>query len=94
MPPSATPYAYQQGQVAAQKTNGKAVASLVLGLVGLVIFPIVFSVLAIIFGAIARKELKENPTLSGRGMANWGFWLGIVGLFFGVLIMAYVISQR
>ena len=91
-PANVQPYGYPQGQVVAQKTNGKAVASLVLGIAGWLVAPFILSVLGIIFGAMARKEIAQNPTLGGRGMANWGFWLSITGLAAWVVLIAVLIA--
>ncbi len=62
------------------KTSGKAIAALVLGLCTylLTLGGIVTAILAIVFGAIARKEIRTHPaTLKGLGMATAGMWLGI-----------------
>jgi Domain of unknown function (DUF4190) len=58
-----------------QATNGMAVASLVLGIVG--VFLPVCGVLALIFGGIGIS--KANQGASGKGMAIAGLVLGIVG---------------
>lgn len=80
-PPGSEALAYPPGSGAATTRNsGKAVASLVCGIVGIIIFPFVLSVLAIIFGAIARGETGRDPTLGGRGMATAGLILGIIGV--------------
>lgn len=68
-------------------TPGTAVASLVLGIVGLLVVPIVCSILAIIFGVIALGEIKKNPRRGGRTMALWGLWLGIVATALWVLLL-------
>ena len=62
-----------------------AIASFVLGL--LWIWGI-GALLAIIFGEIARSQLKENPTQSGNGLALTGRIFGAVGV---VLPLAYLI---
>jgi hypothetical protein len=85
------PYGYGQ-QPMVQKTSGKAVASLVLGIAGWLVAPFILSVLGIIFGAMARKETAQNPALGGRGMANWGFWLSITGLAAWVILIAILIA--
>lgn len=65
------------------KTSGMAIASLVLGLIGLGIG----SVLAIIFGFMAKKNIRESGgTQTGGGMATAGIVLGILGVV-GVLIL-------
>lgn len=73
------------------KTNGMAIASLVLGLVWLYW---VGSVLAIIFGLIAKKSIDESGGLeTGRGMAIAGIVLGIVGLAFLLLIIIVALAS-
>ena len=61
--------------VAPTVRNGQAVASLVLGIVGLVVCPVVPSVLAIILGNQARAR-----TGSDDGFARAGVILGWVGV--------------
>jgi hypothetical protein len=69
-----------------QRTNGMAIASLVLGIVWLWW---IGSILALVFGYIALGQIKQRHE-SGRGMAIAGVvlgWVGIVtGVFFGVLL--------
>ena len=43
----------------AGETSGKAIASLVLGIGGFVIFPVVLSILAIVFGRSAKREIAR-----------------------------------
>lgn len=82
---SAGPAPVQQG-----RTPGKATASLVLGITGLLVCPIVCSVLAIVFGSQAKAEIARDPSLGGAGVANAGYMLGIVGIgvmvLFGILV--------
>jgi hypothetical protein len=63
-------------------TNGFAIASLVLSLVGL-------SVLAIIFGHVSRSQMKRTGE-SGEGLATAGLILGYVELIASVLGVVYV----
>ena len=74
--PGAIPVA--AAPAAARQTNGKATASLVLGLVSLLI-PIL-GILALIFGFIARSEIGKNPNQTGDGMALAGIICGALGL--------------
>src|SRR5215218_9223247 len=89
--PPPSPYGYAQAP-AALRTSGKAVAALVLGIAGWLVAPFILSVLGIIFGALARKEIAANPSLGGRGMANWGFWLSISGLAAWVVLIAVLVA--
>ncbi|MDR1753491.1 MAG: DUF4190 domain-containing protein [Eubacterium sp.] len=80
-----------------QKNNGKAIAALVLGILGIVgawipfvnFIAWVFPIIAIVLGAKAKKECAEagQPT----GMATAGLVLGIVSLGLTVLGLICVI---
>jgi hypothetical protein len=65
---------------AAQRTSGYAIASLILGIAGFFVFPVVPSILAIVFGLKAREELRRNPAVGGEGLATAGIVLGWVGI--------------
>jgi hypothetical protein len=72
------------GYVQVRTTNGFAIASLVLGFVWLFGLG---SLLALIFGLVARKQIDDsNGQQSGKGMAIAGIVLGIVGLV-GILFV-------
>lgn len=72
-----------------QQNNGKAIASLVLGIVSIAttvlfgsfgpIFALVTGIIAIVLGVKARKECP-------CGMATAGFVLGIIGTVFGAVM--------
>lgn len=73
-------------------TNGKAIASLTLGigsLLFLFLFPYIspiMSIVGIVFGVIARKETSLVPN-SGRGLATAGFVCSIVSLALVVFLI-------
>jgi Domain of unknown function (DUF4190) len=90
-PAQPAPYGYQT-QPVGRRTSGKAVAALVLGIAGWLVAPFILSVLGIVFGALARKEIANNPALGGRGMANWGFWLSITGLAAWVVLIIVLVA--
>src|SRR5436190_10270893 len=74
MVPPAAPYA---PAYVPQRTNGFAIASLVLGIVNMGIG----SILALIFGYKAKREIDESGgTQTGRGLAVAGIVLGYVGI--------------
>jgi hypothetical protein len=61
-----------------QSTNGLAIASLVLGIVWVLG---IGSILAVIFGFVARKQIRESGgRQGGGGMAIAGIVLGFVGV--------------
>jgi hypothetical protein len=67
-------------------TNGMAIASLILGIGGLTVVPLIGSILAIILGNMARKEIHARPDeSSGEGMAKAGLVMGWIGVGLTVL---------
>jgi hypothetical protein len=72
-------------------TSQAARSALVLGLIGLAVLPIVFSVPAIVMAVRARRELAQNPTLHGREAAGWGLATGIMGTVLGILLILTVV---
>ena len=78
-----------------------AIASLVMGIAGWTLFPLVGSILAIIFGYAARREIRQRPDeLTGEGMAVAGLVLGwimvglsVVGLCLGIAAVCLVSSS-
>lgn len=63
-----------------QHTEGRAIASFVLGILGFVVFPIVPSVLAIWLGFSAKRRMRDDASLTGEGLATAGIILGAVEL--------------
>jgi Domain of unknown function (DUF4190) len=90
----ASGYGYQS----TPKTNGLAIASLVLGIAQIFIC-IVGGILALVFGYISRRQIDESGgTQGGRGLAIAGIILGWVGIGLGivyivVIIIAVVVSD-
>ena len=96
-PPPPDPYGGQQpgyGYGAVRRTEGTAVASLVLGIAGFVVCPLICSVLAIVFGVQAKNKIRQDPSLQGEGMAQAGFILGIISLvlYGGLFIVAIILA--
>lgn len=83
--------------------------SVIAGILGLTLFPFAGSVVALITGYMARKEIQESlGTIGGEGLVNAGLllgWIGVgltvlglclAGAFFGItlcLIPLGIISQ-
>jgi hypothetical protein len=84
-PGSPAPAAEWDPSAPTGQTPGKATASLVLGIVGLVICPVVCSVLAVVFGKQAKQEIAANPGMGGAGLAQAGVVLGWVGIALAAL---------
>lgn len=74
-----------------RRTAGKATASLVLALVGLVLCPLIASAAAIWLGHSARREIRRRPEeLTGGSQAAWGIALGWVGVALGVVLILLI----
>lgn len=94
-PPPAPPSYGQQttgyGTQTGPKTNGLAIASLVLGIAGLVFYACgVGSILALVFGYMARGQIDRDPqNQGGRGMAIAGIIMGWIGI--AILVIFWVV---
>jgi uncharacterized paraquat-inducible protein A len=67
--------------------------ALALGLLGLAVLPVVFSVPAIVFALRARRTIARTPGMHGRNAAGWGLAMGIFGTILGgLLVMSFVIG--
>lgn len=76
-------------------TNGWAVASLVGGILGICCFPVLGSILAVVFGYVALGEIRLSGTRQvGRRMALVGVLLGWVGIACAVVLLLGVIVAR
>ena len=71
-----------------RRTDGSAIASLVLAIAGYFTCPIVFHVAAIIVGNQAQTKIRNDPTLEGEGLARAGVILGWIGI--GVSLLAMI----
>lgn len=73
-----------------QPTSGLAIASMISGIAGFVMFPVIGSILAVVFGHVARREILQTGR-PGNGMALAGLILGYIGIGFLVAIIALVV---
>ncbi len=77
----------------AGRTPGKATAALVLGILGLVLIPIIPSILAIVFGNNAKREIDgSGGSLGGRGLATTGVVLGWIALAIWAVFLIAVVA--
>lgn len=71
------------------KTNGLAVASLILGILNYVLCCFILSPVALILGIIAKNQINNSAGFQkGDGMAIAGIILGIVGI---LIIIAFIV---
>ena len=80
-----------QTATAHRQTEGLAVASLVLALVGIFVCPVVCSIAALVVGYKARRKLQADPNLEGEGLAKAGVIIGWVGVALGVIAVVGII---
>ena len=79
-----------QGTVApAGKTNGLAIAALVLGIASFLPPFAICSIPAIILGVIALNQLKKEPAVEGKGMAMAGLICGSIVLFLWICLIIF-----
>lgn len=76
--------------VGPRRTDGQAVASLVLGIVGLLMCPLVPSIIAVVIGSQAKARLQDDPMLQGAELARVGVILGWIGI--GISTIGVVIA--
>jgi hypothetical protein len=82
------------------RTNGLAVASLTMGVVALMIFPLIplsalGGLLALVMGGAATRQIKKSEgAMSGAEMARFGLLLGLIAVLvaLGLSIVAYVLD--
>ncbi len=70
----------------ATATSGLAIVSLLGALLGFALFPILGSVVAVVAGRLARREIDETQgKLNGEGLARAGEILGWIGIALSVV---------
>jgi thiol:disulfide interchange protein len=86
----------REGRHAAAATprrSGKALASVICGVLGLFLIPLVLPVAAIVLGVMARREIEDGRGLvTGIGMAQAGIAMGVVGVAIAGAIVALAIT--
>lgn len=75
-------------------TSALAIVSLVFGILAWCVMPFIGAMVAVIFGHLARSEIRHAPTdvrMEGDGMAIAGMVLGYVQLALSVLLVGFII---
>jgi hypothetical protein len=69
------------GTPAEVPTSSTALISLIAGILGLTFLPLIGSIVALITGSSARREIQQSGgTLGGEGLAQAGIILGWIGV--------------
>jgi Domain of unknown function (DUF4190) len=96
-PPAAYGAPQQLGAYGPAPTNGKAIASMVLGIVGLVGIclyglGVIASILAVVFGFLAKKEIRNSGgAQGGAGMATAGLVTGWIGIALAIVVVIFIV---
>ncbi|WP_298122901.1 DUF4190 domain-containing protein [uncultured Aurantimicrobium sp.] len=77
--------------VAVPKTNILAIVALVTGIAGLTVVPFVSSIVAVVTGHMARKEVRRTGE-QGDGLALAGLITGYIGIGLGLLVAVLLIA--
>jgi len=83
-PPQAAGYPGGYAPAPGRRTNTLAIVSLVAGLCGFTVVPVLGSVAAIITGHMALREIRETGE-EGTSFAKVGLWLGYILIGLAVL---------
>jgi hypothetical protein len=75
-----------------RRTDGQAVASLVLGIASFVVCPLIPAIIAIVLGMQAKARIAADPSLDGEGLAKAGVILGWANIVFVVLAAVVVVA--
>jgi hypothetical protein len=75
---------------AVPRTEPFAIASIVCAVANFFGIFLIGSILGIVFGKIAQKNIAQNRSLEGAGLARMGIIIGWVGL--GLLIAFFVLA--
>jgi mannose/fructose/N-acetylgalactosamine-specific phosphotransferase system component IIC len=76
----------EHASAATTETSPKAIVSVVLAVLGFLVFPLIPSIAAVIVGQHARREIAADPRLRGDGLAQAGVILGWVGIAIGIVV--------
>lgn len=75
------------------QTNGMAIASLIFGILGLLILYGIGAVLALVFGYVAKGQIKRSQGMqTGNGLALAGIIMGWIGVVITILFVALVVA--
>ena len=74
----------------ARLTSTLAIASLISGILGWTLVPLLGSIVAIVTGHLARAEIRRDPSLAGDSLAIIGLvlgWVAVLGVLLGIAVL-------
>lgn len=91
--PPPPPAASGQAQYEAPRPSGKAIAALVISIVGLFVCGPVGGIIALILAGQAKREIRESGgRITGEGQATAAKILGIIGICLGVVAVLAIVA--
>lgn len=76
-----------------QQSNTMAVISLIASILGLTFFPAIGSIIGLILGYMARKQIRQSAgAMGGEGLAKAGIILGWIGVVVAVIGICVAIA--
>lgn len=76
-----------------QRTEAKAIVSLLLGLSSIMCLGAITGLPAVVLGSLARKDIdRSSGTLTGRGIAAGGIVTGLFGTGLGFVMLLFVVG--
>jgi len=87
---SQTPYTYERPP--ARPNSGLAIGSLIASILGLTFVPTIGSIVGVILGYMARRQIEESGgAVGGEGLAKAGIVIGWIGVGLTVLGICIVV---
>lgn len=74
------------------RTEGNAIASLILGIAAFVVCPLIPAILAVVFGNKAKQNIANDPSLEGEGLAKAGVILGWINIGLSALVVVLIVA--
>ena len=82
-------YNNNNNNVVSPTTSGKATASLICGIIGILIFGIILGPIAICLGVSARQEIRNSGgQIKGEGQATAGITCGVIAIIIWIIVVA------
>ena len=91
-PPLDPRYPYAYG-AAPPQNHPQAVPSLILGILSIVLCGIFTGIPAMVIGRRALRDIRaSHGAIGGEGLAQGGFWTGLIGTVWTALVAVFVLA--
>lgn len=89
--PEATAHPPGYTPAASSRTNAMAILSMISAILGLTLVPFVGSIIGVVTGHIARRQIRESGE-QGLGPATAGLAIGYIGVALGVIAVVAIVA--